>query len=480
MINKINTKEIVIGLGSGNAYPFITPSLYLDKYTIVSLFNKLDTGLIKRRVKTFTLQDYLPNVSVSRVNQKELLKIPEARKYILNQGSPLIFVRKTTPGIEAFCEEYNFKILGNPRKIRDQFENKLFFRNSLENLNIKPINGEVILFESLTWEKTKTLIEKYGTDKKGERTIVFQVAELTHGGGVGTQFVANLGDYENFINRMTSIKNGVLNRKVENVIVTSFVTGTQASILSCVTKHGVITGSIQTQLQDIPDVLNMKKGSGLYCGHDWSYKKFSDDIVSQAVYVAKTYGDFMATKGYKGIFGLDLIIDDNKVYPIECNPRYTDALPVSSFLALSNNIPTLEYYHLLEHLGEDYDVDVEKISAMYKRNFNGSQIILSIKDDNWVKNSGELKAGVYKYTNGEIAFKQDSFDLRDIENENEFMLTDGVPLKNTKFKPKARIMRVVFKRSILKSQGELYPEIKELISKIYGELSFVQIKSPNL
>jgi len=476
MVNgKINLgKYPIIGLGAANAFAYITPSYYLNNYSIICIRKRQDLELIKKDIDVFCVEDFQPNVFVPRVNQKELLNLPVARKYILEKVNPRFFVRKTTPGTEKFSKTYPVGIIGNPREVRDSFENKLFFRNSLIEAGVTPIDAEIVSFAGLNFDYIKRLQKKFGKD------IVLQIAELTHGGGVGTGFISSKEDFDQFYQRILSIKNGEVKRPVENVICMPHIQGTPASILGCVTKYGVIVGSIQTQIQDIAEVSNPHKGSGVYCGHDFAYLEITDNLYAQSEQIVRKFGLYLRKSKYRGIFGIDLIIStqDAKVYPVECNPRYTDALPTISLIAKTQGIRDLEYYHLMEHLGVEYNVDVQRVSESYKTNFNYSQILLMSKSNDWSKNQKDLRAGIYQMNESGIEFVKESYLPGDLANSKQFLLTDGVPFKNTVFKPRARIMRAIFHTSILEQDKVLRGNISKAIDLIYDMLDFVKIDIP--
>ena len=471
-MKKINNTFPVVGIGAANAFPLITPAYFLDKYAIACIRKRKDLDLIKKDFDVFCLEEDDPqNSAVPRTNPGELLKIDSTREFIQKFGKTLLFSRKTTPGIQKFSKENHLKLLGNEKEIRDVYENKFYFRQTLIDCGLNPIPGAVAKFEDATWQWVQSLKEKFGNK------IVLQAAELVYGGGVGTAFIENENDFNIYMERMKKIKySPEVPRNIQHIILTKFVEGTPSSVIGVSTKHGVICGSIQTQLQDIADVSYPGKGSGIYCGHDWSYKRYSEEIIAKVKKITKTFGTYIYKKGYKGIFGLDLLIDENKneVFPVECNPRYTDALPVLSLLAKKKQLTPLEYYHFAEHMGIEYELDVDDLSSEYLEGFEGSQILLMSKTDKPTTNHGELEAGIYIFENGKLKFQRHSYYPGDIKDNGEFLLTDGVPYKGTYFKKMARIMRVIFPISVLMGDKKLKPHISEIVNQIYTDLDFRQ------
>ena len=469
-VNKINVGQKVVGIGAKGAFAYVTPFYFLDNYSVMCLYNRKDTQLIKKRFDVFTLEENIPNLDVPRDNQKELLKFEVSRNFINTFNSPNIFVRKSTKGVERFVNQNNLTLLANKISVKDQFENKLNFRNVLKQIGLKPIDGFSIKYKDLSYSLISNAQLRYG------RRIVLQVAELTHGGGVGTGFIENRNDYEEFIKKINKLTLPPSNRKIKNVTISRYISGIQISILACVTRYGVITGSVQTQIQDIEDVLGGSKTSGAYCGHDFSHKRISEESLNKAKQIAKSFGEYLALQNYKGIFGLDLIIsEDEDVYPVECNSRYTDAIPISSFLDIEKGLKPLEYYHFLEMLGYKYKINADKISRGYLKPRDFSQLLVTSKSDSWTVNSGELEAGIYRYEGDSLHFVRHTFNPLDLKNNNEFLVTDGVPNIGTKFKPQSRVLRLVFSKSILASRGKLEKDVSNTIRKIYEKLDFVDV-----
>jgi len=66
---------------------------------------------------------------------------------------------------------------------------------------------------------------------------------------------------------------------------------------------------------------------------------------------------------------LDLLIDKlhDTVYVLECNSRYTLALPMLSMLDMQNTTIPMDVFHLLEHLNMEYTIDFDKMNQAYKK-----------------------------------------------------------------------------------------------------------------
>lgn len=63
--------------------------------------------------------------------------------------------------------------------------------------------------------------------------------------------------------------------------------------------------------------------SGATVGNDWSRAhSLPDNTISQIAMITKKVGDGLFEEGFRGLFGLDLIVDDKgKAFLIEINAR---------------------------------------------------------------------------------------------------------------------------------------------------------------
>ncbi|KKR10800.1 MAG: ATP-grasp domain protein [Candidatus Woesebacteria bacterium GW2011_GWA1_39_21] len=464
-----------------NAFSRVVPAQFFPNFSIVCFKYRQETDFVARDMEVFCAEKNDPNVSISKMNAKEMLQLPMVQKYINDKRDPHLLVYKPTKGVEDIAYQTGWKIIGNSATVKYDIENKLAFRNLLKDAGIEAITGETVLFDELDENLYKNLVEKYGEH------LVFQVAEMTAGGGTGTAFINNTKDLHAFMEKFGAKKEMLTS--IENINVTKFIEGVPTSVAACTTKFGVITGRIQTQILDIPEVRELNEGSGLFCGHDFSYGDFSEDLNIQAASIAKKIGEYIyKTLNYKGIFGLDLItnVEEGKVYVVECNPRYTDAFPLLSEIYNSSSAIPMDVFHILEHMNVPYEIDVDEVTESYRKTAPASQIILETKRESATKVTGDLQAGVYKINQTSvgkdqritgISFLRSGYRFEDLKDEDEFLVTEGVPFKNTVYREEARILRLIFKRSILARPKNLTPIATQVIEEIYKILSLVETES---
>lgn len=466
-------KKPVVGIGV-SAFTRTGPAFLIPNYSIICLLETADLDSIRKKCTVHQLKEYfgINPSELKKNNTFRIIKQAQVSSFLENlEKKASLLVYKSTKKVEKITNKLNINILASPSYIRDQFENKRKFRMLTKQAGINLIPGENILIKNFSKQKFLNAQKKYG------KKLVFQLPDYTIGGGIGTIFAQNTKDwnyFHSFVKRR--IKDG---KKLKSVNITKFMKGIDASISACVTQHGVLCGLVQTQLIDIPEAKAFKGRNGVWCGHDWGWKRFDSKIQKKAESIAQKWGNLMQKKGYRGVFGLDLIVNEEKaeVWPVECNSRYTGGFPAYSMMQELYNEPSFDTFHLLEFLKIDYKVDLKKVQKMYHQPKNGAHIVLRNQTRKWVKVQGSLKGGIYKLIKGKLVWQRQGFAIQQLKNNEEFCLVDRAPIKGTILKPGERLVRILFKDKIALSSHQLNSKASKICKKVYKEYNLKIISS---
>lgn len=187
-----------------------------------------------------------------------------------------------------------------------------------------------------------------------------------------------------------------------NVKVSEFIDGESYTVNGCITSKGVAVQGLQFQITGVPE---LTPGKGSTVGNDWSYaNSLSEDLKGKIFEEVKKIGGAMSKSGYKGLFGVDLVINKSQIYIIEINARQSANIPLQTKLELKANQIPLLLLHLAEFLEIQHDSNPEtKILPL-----EGSQIFLRSKIDNF-KVKFQRYSGVYRLQSDNSAFNW-SFD----------------------------------------------------------------------
>lgn len=450
-IKKIFPKDLkVVGVGV-SAFQRSGLGYILPNYEILSLLETNDLAAIRQICPVTTIVGERPE----KLNTSSILQLNWVRNW-LGKRKPLnLFVYKAATPLDPIVADLGVHLLSTPGWIRKPLEDKKVFREEAVKAGVQIPAGVNLTLSALTEAKWDELKQKYG-----ER-LVFQLTDYSTGGGQGTFFVNNRSDWQKFWEFTNSPER---QKELKFVNVCRRLPGRPASITGCATKYGVVTGLLQTQIIDQPELVGFQGRSGVWLGHDWNVR-FSETAQRNAEELCQKWGRHIYQKSYKGIFGLDVVVNDrDEITAIECNSRYTGAFPVYTMLQLSQGEMPLDVWHLLEWLGVDYEMDINEVQKVSRQPKRGAHIILHHREDRPVRPGQSVKAGVYKNNK----FIRPGFSLLDINGDDEFVLCDRVPNRGQTVKPGERIGKLIFKRRIIDEQGNLLPEIREIVEAIYG------------
>jgi len=440
----------------------ITPSFLFDKnYHIICHKNALDNSLYEKVATIHSLQKKW--ITIEKLNSYNILKNKYTQKAI-PKGSRIL-PYKASKKIYEIAQKNERKIIWNKPELKEKYENKKNFRQVMKEAEIEAIPGKNIKIETF-------LISDYQHRRQtiGE-SFVIQIPELNTWWGLWTIFVHNKKDFFNIRKKLED--KTFRKKKVKSINITKFIKGIDASILGCVTTHGIIHTSVQKQISDIPEVINVKKGSGLFCWHDRSSFTASKKTQEKAEEMVKKLGKHMKKNNYKGIFGFDVLIEEktNKVYPVECNARMTWAMPMISLIDIKNKKIPIDFFHIAEHLGIQYEIDISEVNKKLAYDRKGSHIILNNRKDYPIEAIKDILPGIYTEENGTLIHLREGFTYNDIKEDDEFIIINGNLSKGQwvkEYTRQAKICHMLFPIAITKGKW-LTLRAKKIIKSFYKE-----------
>lgn len=328
----------------------------------------------------------------------ELTKTEPKRKYILY--SPVDPPYKVNP----------LALLMNSPTIAHAYENKRYFRDEFSDLIRMPEYEIKYISELDKAASYRELREELGT------SMVLQDEESS--GSRGTYIVHN---YDEFVDAVKSLKKFSQGR---SVVVSRYVAGQTSSIQVCITKYGIFSGGIQRQLVTSKYLCNTKlEGTTKWCGGEVGVE-YPDIVQHQSREIASVVGSELASHGYKGIFGIDLIVTpENEVYAIEINARHTGYSHIISDMQLSQGKIPFLLLHALELGNIEYEVtDTNKLpsAGRYKKPVSYMIINNPLEDGFEVKET--IRPGVYRYKDGKIVFEKEAYSISELKGEDTMLI----------------------------------------------------------
>ena len=456
----------VIGVGM-TAFSRIVPASFLPSYRIICNQKTCDLSLLREKVSVFCFGETVGDDCFNDVeNSFQLLSKTCVGEALDSQQDPkYLFLYQNYPELEELSKKRGWRLLANPSQLRIQVGERSFFERVVSDLGFPKIPGGIFPWKTMAGRGYEKWAEKLGTK------FVVQLPEIQRGGGRGTFFVESRREYDALQKRLEDRTwRGV---RLTSVSVHSFLKGIPASVAFCVTRNGVLVSGLQKQLVDLSYCRGLDE-NGIFCGHVWG-GMWSEAILTEAREQARKVGNHLASLGYKGIAGMDFIVqlEEEKVYPVEINPRLTGAFPVLSLLQLAHGIVPMEAFHLLEFLDIPYRIDVERFNRQYARPLEGSHLLVLCGAGRKAHSFKPLRVGIWEYNpeKRDCSFLKESFDMGEIQNQKQFIVADGppdgLPAKSGPMDPLHRLCRILFPYSIKNEEGlwEEVPAIVEWVQK---------------
>ncbi len=187
----------------------------------------------------------------------------------------------------------------------------------------------------------------------------------------------------------------------------------------CVTRHGTLSGPIQTDITGHKEITPYKGG---WAGNDVWPKIFNAKTRRELRNIASALGDRLYKEGYKGVFCMDFLLDtdDGTPYLGEVNPRISGASPLTNLITAHYGGVPLFLFHLLEYLDVDYQVDLRRIQNRWNEYDFWSQLVLKQTEDKVRQLTHAPQSGVWRMDKyGSITFDRHDLDWTNVIDNDE-------------------------------------------------------------
>lgn len=318
-----------------------------------------------------------------------------------------------------FTRARDWRLLTNPKIVQDYFEYKARLALEAKAIGVPmPPESQVVPFGRLDYRR---LSDRY------DGGFVMQTPLAA--GGSGTEFVFDEADFDRIVEgRRRQLGNAF---DVMPVKITRFLSGPSPNCTGCVVNGAVAVS--QPDIQVVGDPYFVKR-QGQYIGSDYTVEAFSPEQKALMFDVVRRIGRWMGGQGYRGNFGVDFLStvdDENRVKDIfvsEVNARLVgESQYMADFQAMADGVP-LTFFHLAEWMNvrEITPAEIEAYNESLPR-IRGSALLLYTRQKGVFKAMGSVTAGVYRCENGRLVRVRDGYLLSQTRNDDEFVLSVGVP-----------------------------------------------------
>jgi hypothetical protein len=463
----------LVGVGM-TAFPRIFPAHFIDPYHVVALTRTADLSLLRQRADVFCLEEAGGRLAADSRHSAALLAHKLTRRYLNRLPDPKhLLLYQGYPELEALAGKEGWSLLANPGELRLRLRGREFFQQMAVDAGLRRVPGGIHPIGRLHERDYRAWAEDLGPD------LAIQLPEIAQGGGRGTFFIRSARAYEALRERLKGDR--WRDVPLRSVLIRSLVKGTPASVALCVTRQGILISGLQKQLIDLP-YCTPSVENGIFCGHVWDETLWDSGIRGAAVNQARRIGEYVAALGYRGILGIDFVVDEGPkaVYPIEINPRFTGAFPMVSFLHLHNGIIPLDVFHLIEFLQLPCRFDAAALNREYQKPLKGSHLLLFFPRHGRAIRGFGMRAGIYEagWGDGAVRFVRDGIEYADICGEDQFAVVDGPPLPEIGDGPAQdpfrRLCHLLFPSAVTDAGGELTPHARRVIDWVYEPVASLE------
>jgi Carbamoyl-phosphate synthase L chain, ATP binding domain len=384
---------------------FLSPTPYnvlglgrwINKFEYVNFFDSFDGTHPKITVP----REHGPHEfkSIEDVNNY-LLRHKEVRQRLTERGPGLMLLVMFDEETEELARELGQTIALPPAKLRKHIDSKIVTTQLGNEAGIR--SAPNVMGYASSYEQLMKLANrrKLGNDL---------VLQTPYGdSGRTTFFVKSERDWERCAAHV----------KDEELKVMRRINHLPGTVEAVATRHGTLVGPMQTDITGFAEVTPYKGG---WCGND----VFTGGMARErraVLKMAQKLGDQLYKAGYKGAFCMDFLVDtdSHEVYLGEINPRISGASPMTNLITSTYGGCPIYLFHLLEYMGMDWELDLEKVQERWAEFDNWSQLILKYPVDRVELITRAPATGIYRMNpSGEISLIRKSIDWSVVSNEDE-------------------------------------------------------------
>ncbi len=254
--------------------------------------------------------------------------------------------------------------------------------------------------------------------------------------------------------------------------LTVFIRGIDCACSGCIVDNTLIVSWTRAMIVGCPGVATQPVH---YCGNDWNVEIPKEGVMALQK-ATEHIGKVLLRRGYRGIFGVDAIWDDEwgEAFVLEINPRILGATQLHSLLQMEHNLPPFLGLHLLSFLKEGVRIDQRAVQAIRDTPLHGAQLILRNILGKTVEVRGTVEPGIYCFERGALSFLRASVLFTDVR-EDEYLVT-MVPAQGRDIAPDAQLIRIQTREQCYDAEKkELLPHMHLFVENLRHKLQLIPV-----
>ena len=411
---------------------------WIEERTAIRMFSVEAGGDQRPKPREGDVERIIPEL------KPQLLEVMRREGGMWSLVCPLPNARLSALALELGCES------ACPRaEVGNWLYNKVNFFSGLELLRLPRLPGRWLTPPELRYAELRA--------DMGARLVL---QKALGGGGEGTVFVASEQDLLAAASFIGS----------DPVWVTPEIKGPSVNLNAIVLDRHVVVGSPNIQLVGL-GMLQCRPG--MYCGNDYtSAAGLGPAILADVRQQAERIGGWLATLGYRGLFGLDFVIDtsSSRAYAVDLNPRWQGSTAVGAQAETRAGRLPLAAAEIAWRLGVLGDEDIARQADQFFEPLKASQMSLRLNREGWKLVTGALEPGVYSSA-PQATFLRPGIELDDLKEPGEVLVTGAVPPPGCRLGPECYPLRVYAEQPVIElASGQPLPWARQFATAMYEAL----------
>ncbi len=344
--------------------------------------------------------------------------------------------------LSAFTAEAGIRCVSVDWDLFQWFSSKVHLLEGLAKLGLPVLAGRWLRLSSASYQE---LAANYG----GRFVAQAEVGVS----GSGTAFVESDKQYEEATARFGHTP----------VRVTRHVGALSFNVNAIATGRCTAVGYPSVQIVGQP-LLESKPGG--HCGNDFSATASVERrLVNSVREQTSRIGDWMADRGYRGLFGLDFVVCDatGEVCAVDLNPRWQGSTSLETQAERRQGRVPLAAVEIAYRLGLVDDREVMEMSDSFYEPLEGSQVF-----------PRNRAPGDWTATR---AMEVGALGLDEIDSPNGIAVSSGIPRPGMALAAGTRLLRICGLRQAVDARtGRMLPWVEEAARRVYDEIALEPVR----
>ncbi len=334
----------------------------------------------------------------------------------------------------------------NSNKLKQFFDNKIISKKIFKRLHLTTPHSQIIHFSAHTLSNALHNIQ-----------LPIVVRRIFSSIGAGTFIITHADTaYEQLLAQGLTPN--------EPLILEDYVKGIPINMNAVIMADSIHVYEPSIQLLGIPELTSLPFG---FCGNDYiSAQKLSLPMLESCTQHTQRIGDYLSRAGYKGVYGIDLIITENGVVmPCEINPRFQSSTSLLNW-TYKNTAHSPAALHMAA-FGYENIAHIQPSKSLT----HFSQLIFhTLPHETEGIITHNLMHGRYRLSNdGELSFMEATWDPTSLQSDE--ILISSLPTTKSRIAKEAVLMKVIVPYAITEDGFSLNDRtLNTLLGKLKSHL----------